>query len=305
MFTGILVLLTFINLNETRVNLLGKTITLALGQTNKTMKRIILISCVSAITSLAQAQQNSGTVTYERVAKVQITLAGMPGMESQLPKTRTNRFELSFANNQSLWKAAAEDNDNGTTDISGGEGGGMQIKMVVAGDDDVLYNNFETGKKTEKREMFEKTFIIDDTINRSLKWKMTGETKTILGKPCMKATTTSIRTRTTMNMENGKMERKDIQDTSSIVAWFTSSIPVSAGPAEYQGQLPGLILEMDIKDGTQTYKAISIEEKTDIAAIKEPTGKKHYTPEEFRKEREKMMEEMRKNQGGRSVIRMN
>ncbi|MDZ4808956.1 MAG: GLPGLI family protein [Bacteroidota bacterium] len=132
----------------------------------------------------------------------------------------------------------------------------------------------------------------------------TGETKTILGQPCMKAT--SNRISTMMNMENGKMERKEIQDTSNIVAWFTSSIPVSAGPAEYQGQLPGLILEMDIKDGTQIFKATAISEKADLAIIKEPTGKKRYTAEEFKKEREKMMKEMEQNkEGGQRVIRMN
>ena len=107
-------------------------------------------------------------------------------------------------------------------------------------------------------------------------------------------------------MENGEMERKEIEDTSNIIAWFTSSIPVSAGPAEYQGQLPGMILEMDIKEGTQTFKAINISEKTELDAIKGPKGKKHYTPEEFKNEREKMMEEMnRNNQGGIRVIRMN
>ncbi|MBL0274172.1 MAG: GLPGLI family protein [Chitinophagaceae bacterium] len=85
--------------------------------------------------------------------------------------------------------------------------------------------------------------------------------KQFSGLPCMKATATNIRTRTMMNMDNGKLERKEITDTSSIVAWFTTSIPVSAGPAEYQGQLPGLILEMDIKDGTQTFIATAISEK--------------------------------------------
>ncbi len=63
---------------------------------------------------------------------------------------------------------------------------------------------------------------------------------------------------------------------------------------------------MDIKDGTQLFKAVSISEKADLASIKEPAGKKHYTPEEFRKERDKMMKEMQENnQGGRRVIRMN
>lgn len=271
------------------------------------MKKILITGAAVLALSFVQAQQNSGKVTYERTSQLQIHIADMPGgMEQQMPKTRTDRFELVFGNNQSLWKAAEEDNDNGTTDIRGSEGGGMQIRMMVAGNDDVLYNNFETGKRTEKRELFEKTFIIDDSISKTLKWKMTGETKTILGLPCMKATATNMRKRTTVNMDNGKMERKEIEDTVAIVAWFTSSIPVAAGPAEYQGQLPGLILEMDIKDGTQVFKATSISEKADLAVIKEPTGKKHFTPEEFRKEREKMLEEMQKNnQGGNRVIRIN
>ncbi len=101
-----------------------------------------------------------------------------------------------------------------------------------------------------------------------------------------------------MTMDNGKMERKEIEDTSAIVAWFATDIPVAAGPAEYQGQLPGLILEMDVANGRQTFKAIDISAKADIAVIKAPTGKKHYTPEEFRKERDKMMDEMQRNNGG-------
>jgi GLPGLI family protein len=266
------------------------------------MKKILIAGCAFLTVSLVQAQQKQGLVVYERISQMQIRIADMPGgMENQLPKSRTDKFELTFGNNQSLWKAAEQENDN--DNISSSDGG-VQIRMVVAGNDDVLYSNFETGKKVEKKELFDKSFVIDDSI-RSLKWKMTGETKTILNMPCMKATTTRTITRTMMNMDNGKMERKEIQDTSTIIAWFTSSIPVAAGPAEFQGQLPGLILEMDIKDGTQTFKAISIAEKADLAIIKEPTGKKHYTPDEFKKEREKMMKEMEQNnQGGNRRIIM-
>ena len=45
-------------------------------------------------------------------------------------------------------------------------------------------------------------------------------------------------------------------------------------------------------------KAIDISYKADVAVIKAPTGKKHYTPEEFRKERDKMMDEMQRYNGG-------
>ncbi|MGH2553567.1 MAG: GLPGLI family protein, partial [Chitinophagaceae bacterium] len=104
----------------------------------------------------------------------------------------------------------------------------------------------------------------------------------------------------------GKMERKEVQDTSNIIAWFTSDIPVPAGPGEYQGQLPGLILEMDISDGRQIFVATKISDRNDLSLIKEPTGKKHYTPDEFKKERDKMMKEMEKNNmGGGRQIRIN
>jgi len=54
-------------------------------------------------------------------------------------------------------------------------------------------------------------------------------------------------------------------------------------------------LEMDISNGRQVYKATSISEKADMVLVKEPTGKKKLTPDEFRKERDKMFEEMQKN----------
>lgn len=264
------------------------------------MKKTGMIACFALTATLMQAQQNSGTVVYERVSNM-IARMNINGMESEVPRTRKENFELVFGNNQSIWKTVEQDND----DMHTSSDGGMQIRMVVAGNNDVIHCNFETGKRTEKREFLDKTFIVDDSISK-LKWKMTGETKSILNHNCMKATTTRITTQTRMTMDDGKMERKEVQDTSNIIAWFTSEIPVPAGPGEYQGQLPGLILEMNISNGRQTYIATSISEKAALAIIKEPTGKKHYTPEEYKKERDKMMKEMEQNnQGGNRVIRMN
>jgi GLPGLI family protein len=265
------------------------------------MKKIVMAGCLVFSVSFLQAQQNQGTVTYERVTNM-IARMNINGVESEMPRTRKDNFELIFGNNQSLWKAAEQDNDDGASFTNEN---GAHIQMVAAGSNDVMYTNFEPGKKTEKREFLDKSFIIDDSITK-LKWKMTGETKTILNHACMKAMATRITTQMRMTMDDGKMERKEIQDTSNIIAWFTNDIPVSAGPGEYQGQLPGLILEMDISNGRQTYLATGISEKADLALIKEPTGKKHYTPEEFRKERDKMMKEMEQNnQGGNRVIRIN
>lgn len=263
-------------------------------------KALATVVCLVLSVSLVQAQQKEGKVVYQRTSQVTARF-NINGEDQVIPQTRKDNFEVTFGNNQSLWKAGEQEEEDAPSFSSEG---GAQIRMIVAGSNDVLYTNFETGKRTEKREVMDKIFIVDDSV-RSLKWKMTGETKTILDKPCMKAVATNITTRTTMNMENGKVERKEVQDTATIIAWFTSSIPVSAGPGEYQGQLPGLILEMDVANGRQKFVATSISEKADLTIIKEPTGKKHYTPEEFRVEREKMMKEMQQNnQGGHRQIRM-
>jgi len=263
-------------------------------------KYLIAVGLCLTILSV-NAQLKEGKVSYQRTSSFQAHI-NINGEDNMIPQTRKDNFELIFTSVQSLWKAAEENDDN----IQTNDNGGMQIRMFAAGGNDVLYTNFETGKKTEKRELFDKTFIIDDSI-RALKWKMTGETKTILNHPCMKATTTQIRQSTRMTMDNGKMERKEVSDTSQVIAWFASDIPVSAGPAEYQGQLPGLILELNVNDGRQVFVATEIAAKADIASIKEPSGKKHYTPEEYKKEADKMMKQMQENMqgGGQRTIRMN
>src|ERR1044071_6716398 len=251
------------------------------------MKKILIAGCSLWFAVSSFAQQKEGKVTYERTTQMQVRFAGgNEEMERMIPKSRTDKFVLSFGNNQSLWKQAEqENNDDG--DLGGG---GMQIRMFVAGSDDVMYCNFDAAKRVEQREVFDKKFIVEDSI-RPLKWKMSDETKTILNHLCRKAIATRYGKRTMMNMDNGKLERKEVEDTTNIIAWFTSDLPVSTGPAEYQGQLPGLILEMDINNGRQTFKALEISPKVDMATIKEPQGKKRYTPDEFNKERDKMMQE--------------
>ena len=91
------------------------------------------------------------------------------------------------------------------------------------------------------------------------------------------------------------MKREIVPDTLKVIAWFTTDIPVSAGPGIYQGQLPGLILELEENNGQTFFKAVEVSPKVSVAKIKEPKDGKKITQAEFEKEREKMMDEMRKN----------
>ncbi|HZJ59966.1 MAG TPA: GLPGLI family protein [Chitinophagaceae bacterium] len=272
------------------------------------MRTLLLLSAAVLFVNVLAAQQKEarlndvvgqGKVIYERIIQMEIHIDDNDEASQVLPKTRTDKFELTFGNNQSVWKHVEEEEDN---DEFGGKG--MQIRVVGPGLNDITFHDFPNSRKVKQREIFDKKFVVTDTI-RKLNWKLTGETQAILGHACQKATAQNISKRMQMTIDNGKMERKEITDTSMVIAWFTPDIPVPAGP-EMQGQLPGLILALDMNNGRVLYKAIEISPKADLASIKEPTKGKKVTPEQFTEERNKMMDEMQKNnQGGgnRIIIR--
>ncbi|MEO8416110.1 MAG: GLPGLI family protein [Ginsengibacter sp.] len=262
------------------------------------MKKIsvVMVICV-ALT--ARAQQKEGKVIYSRIIQMQIQVDDNDHMQQMMPKSHTDKFELTFGNNQSLWKHIDEADYADDMD-----GRSMQINVITPGQSDIVFNDFDVAKTIEQRDFMDKKFIVTDSTHR-LNWKLTGETKTILGHVCQEAIAQRAGKRMQMNIDNGKMERKELEDTTNIIAWFTTDIPVPAGP-EVQGQLPGLILALDINKGRMVYQALEIQATADLTAIKAPAKGKKVTPEEFIKERDKLIEEMqRNNQGsGNRVIRI-
>lgn len=262
------------------------------------MKRTLLIGCFSLVTLAATAQQREGRVVYERTMQLQMRFQGMEGMEQMLPRTRTDKIEVLFANGQSLRRQLEDE----TPDETQFGGNGVQIRMIGAGADDITYFNFDAGRSVEQREFATKKYIIADSVQK-LSWKLTGQTKTILGHTCQQATTQRIMQRMTMNIDNGVARREMVPDTMNITAWFTTAIPVPAGP-EYQGQLPGLILAIDVNNGRTVFQAVEISPKVDAGLIKEPKNGKKVTMDEFNKERDKTLDEMQRNGGGnRRIIR--
>ena len=242
----------------------------------------------------ALAQVKEGKIIYERTMQLQIQIAdNNPAMQNMIPRERKDRYELSFANNKSLWQRM----EDAQGDEMNFGGDGAQIRFVMPGSDDITYHSIDEMKKTDQRELGGKTFIVNDSIRR-MNWKVAGESKVILGHNCMKATSQRTQENMRMNMDNGNMTRQRVTDTLNIVAWFTNEIAGSYGPDIYQGQLPGTILEIDINNGRNSFRAVEISEKTDVAKIKEPVKGKKVTADEFAKEREKLFSEMQQNGGG-------
>jgi len=266
------------------------------------MKRLLIASAMLiAIPSLAQVKE--GKIVYERTMQLQIRINDdNPAFQNMIPKERKDKFELFFTEGKSLWQAVEDDGQNDETSF--GDGNGMRMVFRGPGSDDIAFHNIIESKKVDQRDLGGKSYIIADSIKK-MNWKVAGETRVILGHTCMKATTQRMQESFRMTMDNGEAKREKVMDTMNIVAWFTNEIPGSFGPDIYQGQLPGTILEIDINNGRNTFKAIEISPKVDVAKIKEPSKGKKVTAEEFAKEREKLMQEMMQNGGGPGGMRIN
>jgi GLPGLI family protein len=269
------------------------------------MKQILVIFFI-ACSLYGSSQLKEGRVIYERTFQLPTRIFGgaNPDIVAQLPKSRTDQYELLFSNNQSLWQYLPDANGEGDPNTITA-GGGTMVFRFAGGSNDISYFNFDKGLSVSQREIADKNYVVTDSV-RKLDWKLSDESKTILNYKAFKAIAKRISTRPRMTMENGEMKREIIPDTLTVIAWFTSDIPVSTGPAVYQGQLPGLILELEENNGQTVFKAVEVSSKVSVSKIKEPKDGKKITQAEFEKERDKMMEEMRKNMpNGMRVRTMN
>lgn len=252
------------------------------------MKKLIFPLVALAITQMAVAQMKEGKVIYESVMQMNFQVRGGGAEMPDLPKNMKRQYELLFANNQSLYQPLPD--IQGEANQMQGPAGGPQIRVFNFGGDAVTYHNFETSTRVSERELSAKTFLVEDAINK-LNWKLTEESKTILNQRVVKATADRISTRTMVSMENGAMSRKEVADTAKIVAWFAPNIPVSAGP-DFQGQLPGLIMQLDVNNGRTVITAIELSPKVNVASIKAPSRGKKISQADFAKEQQKMFDQM-------------
>lgn len=105
------------------------------------------------------------------------------------------------------------------------------------------YVNSEHDMFTQTRTFMGRTFLIREP-KPTYKWRLVGEQSEFLGYMVQKATAE--------------------QEGTTIEAWFTPQIPVSAGPGPYSG-LPGLILVVSVNRGEELYSAIEV----DVGALEE------------------------------------
>jgi len=242
------------------------------------MKKYIFTATILLSAIFAAAQIKEGTIIYERKADLHRRMQDEQ-MKAMVPQFRTDKQQLFFKNNISVYKAIAE--DEAPDPFDNGSGGRIMIKIGGPGDGGVLYKDFSTQQFFEQTSLADKDYVIDDTVKPQA-WKLADESKTILGHTCKKATVKTLM-------------------GSDVVAWYTEDIPVPIGPENFNG-LPGAILLMDVNNGEIVFTAVEIKKDANEKEMKIPNTGKHLTRAEF----EKKMDELfgPPTPDGRRVIRM-
>ncbi len=268
------------------------------------MRKVLLsLTCLTGFL-MANAQQKEGTIVFERKINMYKTITDEQ-MRAMMPEFRTSKHMLLFSDSISVYKAIPD--DEAPDPFAGGGGGGPRMIMRFGNDGGDLYKNFSQSKSILSTELGGKNFLIVDSI-KPQPWKLSMETKQILGQTCHKATRkipAAVMGARMVTMGGPGAVTKDttVQKPVApkdweVVAWFADNLISPVGPESY-GQLPGVILELDIDNGRTVYTAKEIKATVDAKELKEPKKGKVVTQEEYRK----LMQQMMQNQGGPSMFR--
>lgn len=230
------------------------------------MKKLLSLPLLLLIACSGKAQQQSGTITYERklsFSKEELKNSNLPeGFAEMIMEGKKTQKLLYFTSDASLFENNTEvsDKDNEYTD------GNMMIRASGWEPDEKVFVDLKNKKKTEQKDLMGKQFLIKDEPLKAVKWKTTGRQKKILGYACMEAISVV----------------KDSEGAESkTTAWYTTAIPVASGPEGVTG-LPGMVLEVLLNENI-SYTAIKVTplDAKKISHIQAPVKGKKTSAEEF------------------------
>jgi GLPGLI family protein len=242
-----------------------------------------------------------GKISYERKINMHRNLPD-PQMKSMVPEFRTDKFELIFNENASLFRSVVDDEaPDPFANAGGGGGGGMRFNFRMPSAN--TYTDLAKQMQYEGREFFEKEFLIVDSL-KQYKWKLSEETKTIAKQLCKKATTMVTAPQMRMRISIGGPGNNS--DTTSntprapketeLVVWYAENIPVSFGPDNYSG-LPGVIMEIDQDNGATVTTAVEVSAKYPKKELVAPTKGDKMNRAQFQENMQKLMQDMQRGGG--------
>lgn len=232
-----------------------------------------MLSVISFGQEKPAENSKSGRIYYEEKVKLDIKLEGDAAQYTEMfPKEKKSEKILSFSDEATLFEAGKDIAE----DMTQVHQEGVNIKMMISGDNKV-YTDLKNQKIIDQREFMNRMFLVEKEMPVS-DWKLTGNQKVIMGYPCMEATK---------------------QDTAGVktIVWFAPSFEIKGGPAGFSN-LPGMVLAVDVKDGSHTFLATSVEPvEKGALRIKKPGDGKKVTEDEYKKIVSDKMKEMGMDEG--------
>ncbi|MES2807787.1 MAG: GLPGLI family protein [Bacteroidota bacterium] len=212
------------------------------------MKNIIYITLtllLFAATGIAQTRfVSSGTIEYDKSTNMYALLqrevkandenswakAALEAYKKTNPQIKIAKSTLNFSDNKTLF-----------TPIVVEERRDYYFETPMADQLNTTYTDLGASTRLSQKKVFEEQFLVSDSVAR-IKWKITGETRDILGYTCRRA--------------NGL-----ILDSIYVVAFYTDQIPVSSGPESFTG-LPGMILQVALPHENVSWLATKVTDTT-------------------------------------------
>ncbi|MEJ5995794.1 GLPGLI family protein [Pedobacter sp. Du54] len=202
------------------------------------MKNLINLALFIAVFSLHAVAQtkvaNQGTILFEKKINNYAILkeiyandpegpANFENYKQKNPQFEEYFYKLSFNGSSTLYQPAEQ----------------LEIKSPIgqSTSNNIVFTDYSSGKFSSQKKIFNKQYVLKDTV-RSIKWKLTTETREIAGYRCKRA--------------NGLL-----MDSIYVVAFYATDVISNGGPELFNG-LPGMILGLAIPAEHVTWFATKV-----------------------------------------------
>jgi GLPGLI family protein len=261
----------------------------------------ILLACtINAQNFTGKAIYRTSTKSTLKFGKDQdgVTDKMQEELKEQLQKMNQKTFILEFDRKTSTY---TEEVSLASPKSKIGGAGFALMSIGGSGNMSIYYKDIIEKRFVNQTEIHGKRFLVKDKLSE-INWELSSETKNIGTYTCYKATYSKEVDKVKISIKDGKTVKDKSKETIVTTAWYTPQVPVSNGPATYQG-LPGLILE--VNDGKKTTVCAEIIlNPSQKSKIEEPKKGKVVSQKKFTKIQKQKSDELMEKFKGRNGFDM-
>jgi GLPGLI family protein len=241
-------------------------------KTNKLFRAVVLLSIIGFINmSFSYGQDKSeGVISYKRIVNLHASLSpDQSTMKAMIPELSTTKFNLFYNDSYARLTEVKKSNMQG----------GVMLK--TQSEEKII--DFKNKTTSELYTIMKKNYVVIDkkSDNENDKFKYTGESKTIAGFLCKKATL--------------------IRNDRKFELWISKDLPINVSPLGNLG-IEGVVLEVKFDNVSFIAQEVKFK-KVDTNLFKVPKDYREITPEQHEDLIEEELEEMQAGGGNVKVIK--